>query len=93
MEPSSEKVKLEIWLSASDENSYKFLNDLSTNFQKVKEFIDFKPLYALWYCTYCKYKHYNVDNPNCLSGGRYCYPDPGMPNLILEFLNKIKGLN
>ena len=33
--------------------------------------------YAIWYCPYCAGLGYTVtDNPDCISGGRYCSPDP-----------------
>lgn len=68
------------------------MNELYPNFQKLKEYIDFTPLYALWYCTYCKYNHYNLVNENCLSGGRYCYPDPGEVSYIFLLCFLIKAI-
>lgn len=36
------------------------------------------PKYVLWYCLACKLDKYkgHSDNPNCVSHGRYCAPDP-----------------
>lgn len=72
-----EKVDLQIWLSTSNLESYAFVEEFHSLYLKLKEYINFQPFYALWFCAYCKHNQFKVKNDNCLSGGRYCYPDPG----------------
>jgi len=37
------------------------------------------PHYYLWYCSECRLINFETDAPDdCVSGGRYCAPDPGI---------------
>lgn len=67
-----------MWISASSVKSYHFAQEFHKYYKMLgKENFSVKPYYALWFCAYCKHSHFKVKNDNCLSGGRYCYPDPG----------------
>lgn len=36
------------------------------------------PHYVLWTCGQCRKGGYVEDNKDCVSGGRYCAPDPDL---------------
>lgn len=38
-----------------------------------KDIVEFTPHYVLWQCYGCTF---NKAEDNCISGGRYCAPDP-----------------
>mmetsp|Transcript_10367 Transcript_10367/g.11801 ORF Transcript_10367/g.11801 Transcript_10367/m.11801 type:complete len:471 (-) Transcript_10367:137-1549(-) len=71
-------VKLDLWLSGTDERSFKLVQGLKQMIEKIGyDKVIPKPYYAIWYCPYCKELNYKTyENPNCYSGGRYCSPDP-----------------
>lgn len=71
-------VEYELWMSAMDEKSYDFLQDFATYTRLLGTHASFTPHYALWFCPLCKVNNFtNTPNPNCVSNGRYCAPDPG----------------
>lgn len=66
-------------MSAMDGKSYEFIKNFKPYYKLISEFTNFIPHYALWFCPICKEKNYtNITNPNCISSGRYCAPDPGL---------------
>jgi len=40
------------------------------------EKVKFDSHYVSWYCPSCRFDGWNVEVPDCISGGRYCAPDP-----------------
>lgn len=42
----------------------------------MRKNIYFIPRYIIYYCMPCMEKNWTVLNDGCLSGGRYCSPDP-----------------
>lgn len=72
------KVKIELWLSGLDERSFDLVKNLKEYIDKFNpDTVAVTPYYAIWYCPYCRETNYTTDeNMNCLSGGRYCAPDP-----------------
>jgi hypothetical protein len=63
-------------MSGSDLKSYEFINSFKESHKYLSPNVKFTPHYALWFCGYCKLKNYQVNNDHCVSGGRYCAPDP-----------------
>lgn len=71
------KVNYEFWMSSLDADSYVFLEAFYEKALDLVEFTEFKPHYALYYCGSCKTNGWErYDSPLCISGGRYCSPDP-----------------
>jgi len=72
------KVQLEFWFSSSDtrQTVYPFLAELNKLIAGTPE-IEFTPHYVTWYCSKCRANNWRTPEVNCLSGGRYCAPDPG----------------
>lgn len=69
-------VTYEIWMSSDQEVARTFLNDFAGYARKLKDVTVMTPHYVLWYCSDCRKAGYTIDNPDCLSSGRYCAPDP-----------------
>eukprot|EP01016_Furgasonia_blochmanni_P054645 TRINITY_DN9029_c0_g1_i4.p1 TRINITY_DN9029_c0_g1~~TRINITY_DN9029_c0_g1_i4.p1 ORF type:complete len:391 (-),score=68.50 TRINITY_DN9029_c0_g1_i4:513-1685(-) len=76
--PSATKADVDVWISAADKGSYDFLEDLHDYLSQLdQKFWDFKVHYVLWHCLQCSWEDYKTEyNTNCVSGGRYCAPDP-----------------
>lgn len=75
---TSETVALDFWFSSSDFDgtSYKFINDITPYILTDKAF-QFTPHFVTWDCLICKKLDYMVPlTGDCISGGRYCAPDP-----------------
>lgn len=64
------------WLSTSNRNSFRVINEFYPYFKKLKNQIKFTPHYAIWTCHSCYISNFTVFPDNCISGGRYCCPDP-----------------
>eukprot|EP00331_Platyophrya_macrostoma_P032794 CAMPEP_0176437026 /NCGR_PEP_ID=MMETSP0127-20121128/18362_1 /TAXON_ID=938130 /ORGANISM="Platyophrya macrostoma, Strain WH" /LENGTH=493 /DNA_ID=CAMNT_0017820545 /DNA_START=33 /DNA_END=1514 /DNA_ORIENTATION=+ len=72
-----DNIDYEIWLSSSDGFSFDFIKDLHRYHDILKKKATMTPHYAIWYCPICELLNFqDTSNPNCLSGGRYCSPDP-----------------
>ena len=74
----------EFWIAANQKESY----DMVKAFRKYNEglggSVKFFPYYAFYFCTFCRLIRWNIStNTDCLSGGRYCYPDPGKVRKII----------
>ena len=88
-------VTYEIWMSSDQDLARAFLNDFAVYARKLKEVTDMKPHYVLWYCSECRKAGYTIGNPDCVSSGRYCAPDPDGPgpltgkHVVLEDLRQI----
>jgi len=75
---TSETVALDFWYSASDvdNTAYQFINDIAPYLMEEKAF-KFTPHFVTWDCLICKRLNYEVPlTGDCISGGRYCAPDP-----------------
>lgn len=64
------------WLSTSNRNSFKLVRDYQKYKDKLADRVSIIPHYAIWTCPYCAYLNYTMVPDNCISGGRYCCPDP-----------------
>jgi len=71
-------VNLDFWFSATDKHgTHKFLEHLSEIIADFGDSFVFTPHYVTWTCATCRLQGYTKgDNPDCVSGGRYCSPDP-----------------
>eukprot|EP01016_Furgasonia_blochmanni_P051056 TRINITY_DN7982_c0_g1_i1.p1 TRINITY_DN7982_c0_g1~~TRINITY_DN7982_c0_g1_i1.p1 ORF type:complete len:560 (+),score=81.01 TRINITY_DN7982_c0_g1_i1:32-1711(+) len=76
--PVAQNASIDAWLSATDSRSYQFVNEMRTALKGFeKSYWNFTPHYVIWHCLECAWEKYETTfNPNCLSGGRYCAPDP-----------------
>jgi hypothetical protein len=72
----SDEVNAVFWLSTSNRNSFRIINEFYQYFKKLENRIKFTPHYAIWVCHSCLSSNFTIDNENCISGGRYCCPDP-----------------
>lgn len=73
----NEKVKMEMWFSPNEKRANSFLSEFSSyGSQFSLSNLNFTPHYALWNCRECYDKGFTLDHPDCISGGRYCAPDP-----------------
>lgn len=72
----TDKIELVFWLSTSNRNSFRIVREFEEYYVKLKNSIGFVPHYAIWPCPDCYSNNYNNSMDNCLSGGRYCCPDP-----------------
>jgi hypothetical protein len=71
-------VTLHYFFSSADttDNAYKFIREFKDFYLKSSGVIVFEPHYVTWYCAPCQQQDWKVENPDCVSGGRYCAPDP-----------------
>lgn len=73
----SEYVGMELWYSANEGKTRGFLREFEQFGRKfTKTLLNFHPRIALWNCFECQEANFTLDKPDCLSGGRYCAPDP-----------------
>jgi hypothetical protein len=96
MRHTSNHVNLDLWMSSEIPIIRRFLNDFS---QYAVTFtaseLTFRPRFVSSYCPRCHDSNYTVDDINCISGGRYCAPDPDGPgsltgrDTILENLRQL----
>jgi len=88
-------VTYEIWMSADQDVTRSFLNEFAPYARKLKDITVMTPHYILWYCSECRKAGYTSNNPDCVSSGRYCAPDPDGPGpltgkyVVLEDLRQI----
>lgn len=77
MKKESNTVHYSLWTSAENKKVYSFIEEFSEYALKfTKEKAVFTPHYVLWYCAICKEQNFTEAHRDCLSGGRYCAPDP-----------------
>jgi len=72
-------VNIDFWFSAAEKHktTVKFLTHLREILEEFGDSFVFTPHYVTWTCATCKLQSYTkTDNPDCISGGRYCNPDP-----------------
>lgn len=72
----SDKIEVIFWLSTSNRNSFRLVREFDKYYQQMKNDVLFNPHYAIWPCPDCYATNYTKSMDNCLSGGRYCCPDP-----------------
>lgn len=72
-------VDYSIWISSGSKNSISFIQEFADYGKKFKkEVAVFTPRYVMWHCLQCSAYNYVSNEINCLSGGRYCAPDPDL---------------
>lgn len=70
-------IDVTFWMSSGSNETLAFLKEFAPMaLEFPSKLLHFYPHHVLWYCTGCKAGGYQVPSPNCLSGGRYCSPDP-----------------
>ena len=70
------RVEYELWLSSDHQLARQFLQEFAPMARLFDdESAKMTPNYVLWYCGTCS-PEYTTDHPDCVSGGRYCAPDP-----------------
>lgn len=73
----------EVFLTASNRNSYRLVRYFYPYYQKLKKYIKFQPRYSLWQCQTCKWNEFKSDTPSqCVSRGRYCAYSNGINDQI-----------
>jgi len=73
----NERVRMELWFSPNEQRANSFLSDFSPYGREFPlSHLNFTPHYALWNCRECLDSKFTLDHPDCISGGRYCAPDP-----------------
>lgn len=72
----SDKIDFVFWISTSNRNSFRLVNEFEPYYHKLKNKVTFTPHYAIWTCHSCYRSNYTEYPDNCISGGRYCCPDP-----------------
>jgi len=70
--------------SGGPNHNFNFLKELKDFY--LQDSIDFEPHYVTWYCAPCQQKNFEIANDDCLSGGRYCAPDPG---ISIEYFSEL----
>lgn len=70
------RVEYEIWMSSEQQVLRDFLTQFAPVAKNFGRNIKITPHYVLWYCVECSNAGYVEDHKDCLSGGRYCAPDP-----------------
>jgi hypothetical protein len=75
--PTQEFIDVTFWMSSGSNDTLSFLTAFApTALSFPPQSFHFHPHHVLWYCTGCKAGGFQAPSPNCLSGGRYCAPDP-----------------
>jgi len=71
-------LTIDFWFSSSDSprDSLAFFDTFTEVYDILGDNIEFNPHYFTWQCTSCKNDAYISDRDDCISGGRYCDPDP-----------------
>ena len=73
----SEYVVMELWYSANEWKTRKFVEEFEQFGRKfTKNLLELHPRIALWNCYECQEANFTLDKADCVSGGRYCAPDP-----------------
>jgi hypothetical protein len=72
------KVILDFWFVSADISgtSYSFLEDLAGVLKDFGDKVEFNPHYVVWQCEECVINGFQTQDPRCVSGGRYCDPEP-----------------
>lgn len=77
MQKTSDVISYSIWSTPTSYLSQIFMMSFAdVGSQFVRKVAEFAPYYVLWYCPDCENDGYIEDHPDCVSGGRYCSPDP-----------------
>ncbi|OMJ84893.1 hypothetical protein SteCoe_13875 [Stentor coeruleus] len=90
------RVEYEIWMSSENTELREFLSDFSQHGKKLIPNTQMTPHYVLWYSVERSKEGFITEHKDCLSGGRYCAPDPDLDNgprtgreIVLENLRQI----
>ena len=74
---TNEFIDVTFWMSSGSNETLSFLTAFAPSATAFPaQSLHFYPHHVLWYCTGCKAGNFQAPSPNCLSGGRYCAPDP-----------------
>ena len=77
MHKESGVVKYSIWTSPTSYLSRQFMAEFALEGSKLpRKVAEFTPHFVFWYCADCMDQGFVEDHPDCVSGGRYCFPDP-----------------
>lgn len=77
MKQDEGKVNYSLWYSSENKKVYSFLKEFKSYAMRFsKDQTAFTPNMVLWYCAMCREKGYKESHQDCISGGRYCAPDP-----------------
>jgi hypothetical protein len=83
MRTTAESINLDIFMSSGNERSLAFMKEFaSIGKQLTKHNSEFTPHYVFIKCLSCEATGFNIIQPDCLGGGRYCAPDPDGPGPI-----------
>lgn len=65
-------------MTAIDGGSYEFLTKFRKSYAALRSEnnLALEPHFIIWFCLACEQSGFTMDNSNCVSGGRYCSPDP-----------------
>lgn len=63
-------------MNSMDRESYEFITTFKEHMRELNGYYKFDIHYPLWYCYTCKLSNWSSNTESCLSGGRYCAPDP-----------------
>eukprot|EP01016_Furgasonia_blochmanni_P035940 TRINITY_DN4042_c0_g1_i12.p1 TRINITY_DN4042_c0_g1~~TRINITY_DN4042_c0_g1_i12.p1 ORF type:complete len:391 (-),score=84.12 TRINITY_DN4042_c0_g1_i12:47-1219(-) len=76
--PTAASVKLDIWINIVDPNTYPMMQEIKGNLSYLPQDSYYIIVnYPIWECEQCALEGFSVTyNKDCLSGGRYCRPDP-----------------
>jgi hypothetical protein len=77
MKHPGNKVKYSIWMSSESPTVRGLVHDMQPKISEFKDgAFEFDVHFVLWFCPQCRDAGYVTDEPDCVSGGRYCAPDP-----------------
>ncbi|OMJ73183.1 hypothetical protein SteCoe_28189 [Stentor coeruleus] len=72
------RVEYEMWMSSEHDALREFLADYSKHAQKLIPDTLMSPHYVLWYSIERSKEGFINEHKDCISGGRYCAPDPDL---------------
>ena len=76
----SDHVEFTMWVSSEQSKVREFTHEMAPHIYKFgQKAVNMTLHFALWYCPSCSETDFTTDHPDCVSGGRYCAPDPDGP--------------
>ena len=90
-------VNLDFWYSSGDASkvSFQFLSRSFIYWKRNRGSLKFTPHFFVWTCSRCQKSNFqDLDEPGCISGGRYCAADPDASghitgrDIVMEDLNQ-----
>lgn len=90
------RVEYEMWMSSEHSVLREFLADFSKHAQNLIPNTLMSPHYVLWYSIERSKEGFINEHKDCISGGRYCAPDPDLDSgprtgreIVIENLRQI----